>query len=69
MRTGASPAQACREALQRLIESGPLDANVQVGLIVLARDGTHAAGALQRGFTYALGTPAGVALHEATAVA
>jgi hypothetical protein len=46
-----------------------LDANVQVGLIVLARDGTHAAGALQRGFTYALGTPAGVALHEAIAVA
>ena len=69
MRAGAPPAQACREALQRLIESGPLDANVQVGLIVLARDGTHAAGALQRGFTYALGTPAGVALHEAIAVA
>jgi len=69
LRSGASPTEACRDALHRLVEAGPLAANVQVGLIVLAKDGTHAAGALQPGFTYALGTAAGVTLHEAPAVA
>ena len=69
LRAGAHPAEACREALLRLVESGPLAANVQVGLIVLARDGTHAAGALQPGFTYALGTTGGVTLQEAPAIA
>jgi len=68
LRAGASPADACREALQRLIEAGPLAANVQVGLIVLGRDGAHAAGALQPGFTYAVGTAGSVTLHEATAI-
>jgi N4-(beta-N-acetylglucosaminyl)-L-asparaginase len=69
LRAGVHPAEACREALRRLVESGPLAANVQVGLIVLARDGTHAAGALQPGFTYALGTTGGVTLQEAPAIA
>jgi N4-(beta-N-acetylglucosaminyl)-L-asparaginase len=68
MRSGASPSEACRDALLRLLESGPLEANVQVGLIVLARDGTHAAGALQPGFTYTVGEPGRVTLHEAAAV-
>jgi len=68
LRAGASPAEACREALQRLVESGPLAANVQVGLLVLARDGTHAAGALQPGFTYAVGTVGSVTLHATPAL-
>lgn len=69
LRAGASPDDACRDALSRLLEAGPLESNVQVGLIVLARDGRHAAGALQRGFTYALGRPGSVTLHDAAAIA
>lgn len=50
MRRGAGPPDAVREALQRIVDGGPLTSHQQVAFIALRPDGTWAAGALREGY-------------------
>jgi isoaspartyl peptidase/L-asparaginase-like protein (Ntn-hydrolase superfamily) len=57
MRRGDPPLTAATAVLQRIIDCFSLDAQAQVGLIVLRRDGSFASAALRSGFQVALRTP------------
>lgn len=52
MRQGASPQEACYEAVQRIIRSMPTD-DLQVGYLALGRDGQVGGHAIHGGFNYA----------------
>ncbi|MFZ8836745.1 MAG: isoaspartyl peptidase/L-asparaginase family protein [Flavobacteriales bacterium] len=52
MRQGASPQEACYEAVQRIIQSMPTD-DLQVGYLALGRDGRCGGHAIHGGFNYA----------------
>lgn len=56
MRNGKSPAEACEEAVRRIVEKTPDYEKHQVGFIALNTRGEHGAFALQPGFDYALKT-------------
>lgn len=56
MRRGASPQDACEDALRRIIEKNPNPERYQVGMLALDFSGRTGAAAVQRGFTYALQT-------------
>ena len=53
MRQGASPQEACNEAVQRIIKSMPTD-DLQVGYLALDRLGRTGAHAIHSGFNYAV---------------
>jgi len=53
MRQGATPQEACYEAVQRIIRSMPTD-ELQVGYLALGRDGRAGGHAIHGGFNYAL---------------
>jgi N4-(beta-N-acetylglucosaminyl)-L-asparaginase len=62
MRQGHSPEAACRMATERIVEANrrrgkSLD-GMQVGFLALNKKGEHGAFALQKGFNYALYSPA-----------
>ena len=52
MRQGASPQEACYEAVQRIIRSMPTD-DLQVGYLALGRNGEVGGHAIHGGFNYA----------------
>ena len=52
MRQGATPQEACYEAVQRIIRSMPTD-DLQVGYLALGRDGQVGGHAIHGGFNYA----------------
>ncbi len=52
MRQGASPQEACFEAVQRIIRSMPTE-DLQVGYLALGRDGEVGGHAIHAGFNYA----------------
>ena len=55
MRQGASPHDACREAVERIIKKKPETARqIQVGFLALNKDGEYGAFSLQKGFSYAV---------------
>jgi len=54
MRTGVSPEEACRMALERIAEKTPLKPDVQVGLIAINKAGETAGYGLQKNFQYAV---------------
>ena len=55
MRQGLNPEDACRKAVERIIQRNPVKAKeVQVGFLALNNKGEHGAYALQKGFTYAV---------------
>lgn len=54
MRIGATPQEACREAIQRIVGKNPDFNKYQVGLIALNKVGQTGAFALQKGFRYAI---------------
>ncbi|MDG2526810.1 N(4)-(beta-N-acetylglucosaminyl)-L-asparaginase [Stenotrophomonas sp. HITSZ_GD] len=55
MRQGHSPADACREAIDRVVRKRPQESKrLQVCFLALGRDGRVGAFALHRGFVYAL---------------
>jgi N4-(beta-N-acetylglucosaminyl)-L-asparaginase len=55
MRSGHSPEQACKEAVDRIIKRDPEKARgLQVGFLALNKNGEYGAYALQSGFSYAL---------------
>jgi N4-(beta-N-acetylglucosaminyl)-L-asparaginase len=53
MRNGATPQQACQEAIRRIAEKNPDFKDYQVGLIAVNKSGQTGAFALQTGFRYA----------------
>lgn len=54
MRNGATPQQACQEAIQRIAKKNPDFKDYQVGIIALNKTGQTGAYALQAGFRYAI---------------
>lgn len=55
MRQGATPKQACMEAVKRIVKRNPEKAKkVQVGFLALNKKGEYGAYALQKGFSYAV---------------
>jgi isoaspartyl peptidase/L-asparaginase-like protein (Ntn-hydrolase superfamily) len=54
MRNGYGPADACREALERIRRKIPLQPDQQVGYIALGRSGIAGGYSLRNGFSYAL---------------
>jgi len=57
MRQGLKPEEACKKAVERIINRNPENAkNVQVGFLALNKSGEYGAFALQKGFTYAVRT-------------
>lgn len=59
MRQGNTPQQACELAVQRIVQKQPEKSRqIQVGFLALGKSGEHGGFALQKGFTYALQSPA-----------
>ncbi|SEL68649.1 N(4)-(beta-N-acetylglucosaminyl)-L-asparaginase [Parapedobacter koreensis] len=55
MRQGRSPQDACKEAVERIIEKKPDTAKqIQVGFLALNKNGEYGAFSLQKGFSYAV---------------
>ena len=54
MRTGVSPEEACRMALERIAEKIPLKPEVQVGFIAISKAGETAGFGLRKSFEYAV---------------
>ncbi len=55
MRQGYSPAEACKEAVMRIIKKKPETAkNIQVGFLALNKKGEYGSYAIQQGFSYAV---------------
>jgi N4-(beta-N-acetylglucosaminyl)-L-asparaginase len=55
MRQGASPQQACMEAIHRIIKrNAARTKDIQVGFLALNKKGAYGAYALQKGFTYSV---------------
>lgn len=63
MRHGRSPAEAAREAVERIRRKMQGDpATMQAGMLVLGRDGRVGGFALQKGFNYVVTVPEGAAM-------
>ena len=54
MRAGATPQEACEQAIARIIDKNPRPETYQVGMLALDYAGRHGAYAVQKGFNYAL---------------
>jgi len=54
MRQGASPLEACREAISRIVKKDAGYKNYQVGLLAMNKNGEIGAFSLQQGFSYAV---------------
>jgi N4-(beta-N-acetylglucosaminyl)-L-asparaginase len=55
MRQGNSPEQACKLAVERIIQKNPEKAKtIQVGFLALNKNGEYGAYCLQKGFTFAV---------------
>jgi isoaspartyl peptidase/L-asparaginase-like protein (Ntn-hydrolase superfamily) len=55
MRQGNSPEQACKLAVERIIQKNPVKAKeIQVGFLALNKQGEYGAYCLQKGFTFAV---------------
>lgn len=65
MRQGASPEEACKRAVDRLVKKNPNYKDVQVGFLALNRNGEHGAYSLQKGFNYAIADHDGNQLVDA----
>ena len=56
MRQGYEPEEACKAAVERVINKEPNYKNLQVGFLALRKDGTTGGYAIHKGFNYALMT-------------
>ena len=54
MRAGATPQEACEQAIARIIEKNPNPQNYQVGMLAMDFSGRTGAYSVQKGFSYAL---------------
>jgi N4-(beta-N-acetylglucosaminyl)-L-asparaginase len=57
MRQGYSPTEACRLAVERLIEKNPDWQDIQIGFLALNKKGEYGAYCIQQGFQYAAYDP------------
>ncbi len=64
MRQGAEPADACREAVGRILKKNPDLGDQQVGFLALRRDGAIGAWSLHPGFNYAITDKNGTRLED-----
>ncbi len=65
MRQGNSPEQACKLAVERIIQKNPEKAKaIQVGFLALSKNGEFGAYCLQKGFTYAVHDKNANKLHQ-----
>ncbi|MGZ4038622.1 MAG: isoaspartyl peptidase/L-asparaginase family protein, partial [Bacteroidia bacterium] len=65
MRQGASPEEACKKAVERLVKKNPDYRNAQVGFLALNKNGEPGAYSLQKGFNYAMADNSGNKLIDA----
>jgi L-asparaginase/N4-(beta-N-acetylglucosaminyl)-L-asparaginase len=56
MRQGHDPEEACRLAVERVIEKNPDWRDIQVGFLALDKQGRHGAFCIQPGFDFAVHT-------------
>jgi isoaspartyl peptidase/L-asparaginase-like protein (Ntn-hydrolase superfamily) len=56
MRKGASPQEACTEAISRIVRKNPDFRDYQVGIIAMNKAGQTGSFAIQKGFSYAIRT-------------
>ena len=69
MRQGLSPETACKKTVERIIRKRGVKAkDVQVGFIALNTKGEFGGYALQKGFTYAVHSKAGVKVYNAKSI-
>lgn len=69
MRQGMSPELACKKAVERIIKiRGNKAKDVQVGYIALNTKGEFGGYALQKGFTYAVQSKAGVKVYNSKSI-
>ena len=69
MRQGNSPEQACKLAVERIIQKNPEKAKtIQVGFLALNKKGEYGAYCLQKGFTFAVHDVNENKLHESLSV-
>ncbi|HTF05669.1 MAG TPA: N(4)-(beta-N-acetylglucosaminyl)-L-asparaginase [Bacteroidia bacterium] len=54
MRRGATPQDACEEAIRRIVKKHANFRDFQVGILAISKTGEHGAYGLQKGFNYAL---------------
>ncbi len=55
MRQGRTPADACRQAVERIVKNQPAKSKeIQVGFLAINKNGENGAFALQKGFTYSV---------------
>lgn len=55
MRQGATPREACRQAVERIMKKNPAKAkDIQVGFLALNKSGDYGAWCLQKGFNFAV---------------
>lgn len=65
MRRGASPLEACREAVERIARRQPRSEDLQVGFLAVNSQGEVGAFSVRPGFRYALHDASGNAMHDA----
>lgn len=65
MRQGMSPADACKEAVMRIVKKQNYN-NIQVGYLAINKQGEYGAYCIQKGFEYVTTTNKGTDLHRAT---
>lgn len=65
MRHGASPEEACRKTLERMLHKRPALRDLQVGYVALDRQGNYGAYSLQKGFSVAVHTAEGPKTFDA----
>jgi N4-(beta-N-acetylglucosaminyl)-L-asparaginase len=69
MRQGLSPELACKKAVERIIKiRGNKAKDVQVGYIAINTKGEFGGYALQKGFTYAVQSKAGVKVYNSKSI-
>lgn len=69
MRQGHAPEDACKLAVERIIEKNPAKAkDIQVGFLALNKAGAYGAYCLQKGFTFAVHDESGNRLMEGKSV-
>lgn len=69
MRQGLSPELACKKTVERIVKKqGAKAKNVQVGFLALNKRGQFGGYALQKGFTYAVQSNAGVKVFNSKSV-
>ncbi len=69
MRQGMHPEEACKKAVERIIQRNPTKAKeVQVGFLAINKKGEHGAYALQKGFTYAVKSGTEEALYPGKSI-